>query len=261
VSDSPRVEAGVRARLVLLGASNVRRALPELVREARWRLGGPLDVVVSHGSGRSYLGPSRLLGRGLEAIAPEAFWTCASADDLPLHALVADAGNDLAYGSPPEPVAAAIERAVERLAELGARAAVVGMPLEVLDAISPIRFHAARALLFPTRRIERARILADARALDAELARIAGRHGAAFVAPRADWYGVDPIHVRLRARADAARVLLAHLGPRAAEVAPHGLELIRLGRLKPARWSWFGRGASWPQPSVVLADGTRVSWI
>jgi len=255
----PAPEREVRARLLLCGASNVRRSLPEFVREARWRLGGPLEIVVSHGSGRSYLGPSRLLGRGLDSIAPAEFWSFEREPERPTYALVADAGNDLAYGSRPGPVADAIERLVARLTRGHARTVVLGMPLVTLAAIGAVRFHAARALLFPTRRIERARIQSDARALDDRLQAIAREHGAEFVTPRADWFGLDPIHVRLRARADAARVVFESFGPRH-PVPPHALELGALGRLKPAAWSWFGHAARWPQPSATLGDGTRISW-
>lgn len=256
----PHPEPDYRARLVLLGASNVRRVLPELLREARDRLGSPLQAIVSHGNGRSYLGPSTFLFRGLDVIAPEAFWSFENGPDLPTFALVADAGNDLAYGAAPGPVADSIERTVARLAASRARTVVLGMPLASFANLGALRFHAARALFFPTRRIERAKLLADARELDGELARIARRHGAAFVVPRADWYGLDPIHIRLRARSDAARVLFESFGPRAA--APrHALELGALGRLKPAEWTWFGQAARWPQPSAALSDGTRISWI
>ena len=247
------------ARLLLLGASNVRRALPELVREARWRLGTPLDVVASHGSGRSYLGPSRLLGRGLDRIAPEEFWRFEAARDAPNFALVADAGNDLAYGSAPAPIADAIQAVVERLTR-SSRVVIVGLPLAALRELGPLRFHTVRALLFPTRRIERARVLADAAELDARLRTIASLYGATFVAPRSEWYGLDPIHVRIRARALAASTMLESAGVRRSARA-HALELGAFSRLKPAQFSWFGSQATWPQPSASLADGTRISWI
>ncbi|MCY2961559.1 MAG: hypothetical protein NTY35_15455 [Planctomycetota bacterium] len=255
-----RTEIEPRARLVLLGASNVRRVLPELLREARWRLGGPLQVLVSHGNGRSYLGASSFLGRGLDKIAPEPFWAFEADADVPTFALVADAGNDLAYGSPPEPVAEAIERVVARLARRGARTVILGLPLASLESVGALRFGLTRTLFFPTRRVDRSRLLEAARDLDRRLAAIARAHGAAFVPPRGDWYGLDPIHVRLRARAEASRLLFEGFGPRI-PVAPNSLELGALGRLKPAAWTWFGHPARWPQPSAVLGDGTRVSWI
>ncbi len=255
----------MNARLLLLGASNVRRVLPEIVREARTRIGGPLEVLVSHGSGRSYLGPSLLLGRGLDAIARDPFWAFEASAPLPTFAILADAGNDLAYGARPEPIAAAIERNVARLARNGARTVVVGLPVATLAAIGPSRFHLARALLFPTRRVERARLVDDARDLDARLAAIAHDHGAAFVAPRGEWYGIDPIHVRRGARDEAARVLCESFGARGPVLEGPVLEGIlleraALGRLKPAACTWFGRHRSCPQPSARLADGTRVSW-
>lgn len=250
----------VNARLVLLGASNVRRMLPEIVRAARLRIRGPLEIVVSHGSGRSYLGPSNLLGRGLDAIAQDPFWDFEGLAMLPTFAIVADPGNDLAYGSRPEPIAAAIERTVARLARNGARTAVVGLPVLTLAAIGPVRFHLARTLLFPTRRIERAQILADAVDLDARLERIAREHGAAFVAPRSEWYGIDPIHVRRGARVEAAREMCETFGPSDPELRDVALERAALGRLKPAQCTWFGRRRTHPEPSTTLADGTRVSW-
>ncbi len=247
------------ARLLLLGASNVRRALPELVREARWRLGSPLEVVASHGSGRSYLGPSRLLGRGLDRIAPDAFWRFEEARDAPNFALVADVGNDLAYGSAAAPIASAIRAVVERLTR-SSRVVIVGLPLASLRELGPLRFHTVRMLLFPTRRIERARVLAEAEDLDARLRAMATQHGATFVAARSEWYGLDPIHIRIRSRADAASTMLETLGARRA-ASQHALELGAFSRLKPAEFSWFGTPATWPQPSASLADGTRISWI
>ncbi len=237
----------------------MRRALPEIVREARWRLGSPLEVIASHGSGRSYLGPSRLLGRGLDRIAPEAFWGFEERRDAPNFALLADAGNDLAYGSRPEPIANAIQAIVERLSR-SSRVVMVGLPLASLRELGALRFHSVRMLLFPTRRIERARVLADALELDARLRAIALDFGATFVAARSEWYGIDPIHVRIRARADAASTMLESLGVRRSANS-HALELGALSRLKPAHFSWFGTPATWPQPSASLADGTRISWI
>lgn len=253
------VERTPHARLLLLGASNVRRALPELVREARWRLGSPLEVVASHGSGRSYLGPSRLLGRGLDRIAPDAFWSFEEARDAPNFALLADVGNDLAYGSPAAPIAQAIETVVERLTR-SSRVVIVGLPLASLRELGAFRFHAVRMLLFPTRRIERARVIAEAEELDVRLRAIAAKNGAVFVAARSEWYGLDPIHIRIRARADAASTMFESLGTRRSASA-HALELGAFSRLKPAQFSWFGTPATWPQPSASLSDGTRISWI
>ncbi len=249
-----------RARALFLGASNVRRALPELVREARTRLGAPLDVLVSHGHGRSYLGPSRVLGRGLSMIAPDAFWAFEREPSRPTHALIGDAGNDLVYGAQPAVVAEAIEHVVARLADRGARVVVAGLPLATIERIGALRFHLVRTLFFPTRRVDRAGIVAAARELDARLEACAARYGAAFVRPDASWYGLDPIHLSLRGRPAAAEALLASWGPRRLGPLP-SLELLAIGRIKPAAWTVLGRAVTWPQPSAGLSDATRVTWI
>jgi hypothetical protein len=249
-----------RARALFLGASNVRLALPELVREARARLGAPLDVRVSHGHGRSYLGPSRMLARGLSVIAPDAFWEFEDARDVPTYALIGDAGNDLVYGARAAPVAEAVESVVARLADRGARVVVAGLPLATIAGIGALRFHLVRTVFFPTRRVNRAGIVDAARELDGLLEAAAARRGAAFVRPDPDWYGIDPIHVRLRARPAAAEALLASWGPRLFAPAP-ALELLAIGRIKPAACTVLGRPVTWPQPSAGLSDRTRVTWI
>lgn len=259
-SAASRPEREPRARALFLGASNVRRALPEFVREARARLGAPLDVLVSHGHGRSYLGPSRMLGRGLSVIAPDSFWDFERASALPTHALIGDAGNDLVYGARPAVVAEAVERVVARLSDRGARVVVAGLPIATIESIGALRFHLVRSIFFPTRRVDRAGIVAAARELDALLEACATRHGAAFVRPEASWYGLDPIHLSLRARPAAAEALLESWGPRRLGPLP-SLELLAVGRIKPAAWTVLGRAVTWPQPSAGLSDATRVTWV
>jgi hypothetical protein len=248
-------------RVLFLGASNVQRLLPELVRAARERLGAPLDVLASHGRGRSYIGPSRFIGRGLPVVAPPALWAALERGPAPAAALLADAGNDLAYGASAARTGEAIAALVTRLAERGTRVSLAGLPLAVLEATGPVRFALARTLFFPTRRIERAAVLAEARALDERLRALGGERGCAYVALDPSWYGVDPIHVRFARRAEAARAFVAPFAlAAAAEPGPAPGGPVRALRVQPAESSWLGWRRSCPQPSGRLPDGTSLSW-
>src|SRR5205814_9980558 len=85
-----------------------------------------------------------------------------------------------------------------------------------------------KSILFPGRPIELARLLDAARALDERLVAAARARGIATVAPRAEWYGLDPIHVRRRWRAAAHREALAAFGAAPEErIAPAGLRSLR----------------------------------
>ncbi len=249
-----------RSRALFLGASNVRLALPELVAAARARLDGPLDILASHGHGRSYLGPSRVGLRTLPAIACDPFWRFEDGPRIPTAALVADVGNDLVYGAGAHDLVEAVARVVARLARAGVRTTVVGLPLPTLEALPAWRFHLARGILFPLRRVRRARLLADAGAVHGRLAEVARDWGAAFVEPNPAWYGLDPIHLRRRRRQEAAGALLAAWGPAAAAPA---VEPLRAGlrSLRPLEQVVLGRPRRREQPSARLADGSRASWL
>ena len=242
-------------RLVLCGASNLTLGLGLAVDLARARLGGPLDVLAACGLGRSYAVESRVLTRALPGIERCGLW---SALELrpPTHCLVTDLGNDLAYGTQAKVVARWVELTLERLSGPGVRGSVGGLPLASLRAIGALEFQFWKAVLFPSRPIERARLLGEAEELEASARELAARFGWSFVPSEPGWYGRDPIHHARSQRERAWRGLLAPLG---GDLDAPLRRAARQGRLEYAEVRRLGVRMGRPQPCSRLADGTTFS--
>jgi len=118
-------------------------------------------------------------------------------------ALVTDVGNDLGYGEPVERIVAWAATCLDRLAAAQAATILTLLPLASLERVPPWRFHLARTVLFPGRRIEQAALLAQARELNHELRRLGDEAGIPVVEMDLSWYGFDPIHIRRKVAATA----------------------------------------------------------
>jgi hypothetical protein len=247
-----------RRRLVLLGASNLTRGFGTVVGFARARLGGPLEVLAALGHGRSYgPEPSHFLGRTLPGIASSGLWRrlaeAPAGPPAPVHAVVTDLGNDLAFGAPPERVGEWLRAALDRLEACGARPVLTELPLARLERLSPRWFAFWSRLFFPGHDLEHERVLASARALQQILREEARTRGLALVAVREDWYGADPIHYARSRERDAWGAILAPFG---SEPAPPG----RGVRPPQAAESWlFGIERRRIQPAARLLDGSELS--
>lgn len=251
-----------RERFVVLGASNVSRALPQIVALARRAHGGPIEILAAHGHGRSYGTWSRVLWvRELPGIDGCGLWPVLAARPAPrTTALVTDIGNDLVYGVAPIVIAGWVERAFDRLLAARARIVVTAVPIESLTRLGRVRFEFARALLFPERSLVLADVVARAKELDELVHGLASSRGIARVTPRADWYGLDPIHVRLSRRESVfAQVLGAIHGPLDPR-GPTADDRALLGSCRPEWRRWFGRDQRWPQPSGASPEGTTFAW-
>jgi hypothetical protein len=246
------------SRLVLLGASNLRFSLPLVVDLARRRLGGPLEVLAAPGEGRSYGGWSRFLWRELPGVVDCGLWSRLHADGRPTYALLADVGNDVAFGVPPARIAGWVETCLERLRRVGARSALVLFPAASVARLGPLRFHFLRRLLFPGRRVTRAYVNAAAAELNQRLREVARSMDVPALEPPAAWYGLDAIHIRRRARAAAWSACLDALGAdlppgEAGGRRPHALRFARHAQRRV-----LGRDRRCVQPVACLADGTTV---
>ncbi len=256
-------------RLVALGASNLTRALPGVLRLARCEFGQPLEVVAALGLGRSYgqrssIPNPRLRLRALPGILQSAlFETLEASARLPTLALVSDVGNDVAYGVPVDVIMAWVEECVARLQALGAHVVLTGLPMESLGRLSPARFAFFRALLLPSCRLGLGEVLARAEAVTAALRELALRRAARFVALRGEWYGVDPIHIRPRCWETAWREIMLGDQVRAAPPGGPSLQPLRAPRLwlaAPDRQWLCGVERRRAQPALTAADGTSVSF-
>jgi hypothetical protein len=230
----------------VIGASNASMALPRVLRT----LEPPLELLVAAGHGRSYGSWSRYFARELPPILECGLWPELARERAPVCALVTDVGNDLAYGASAAQIAGWVD---EVLARLEGRVTLTALPLESLEALSPLFFHAVRLLVFRGRPLEREHVLAQARELDARLQELAARRGAQLERiPRAA-IGWDGIHQRARARSELWDGWLRGLG------FGSGLGLRLAGALRPQEQRLFGREQRCPQPCAQAPDGSRVS--
>jgi len=250
-------------RAVLLGASNLRVALPLVVDLLRRRAGGPVEALAACGHGRSYGTWSRFLFvRRLPGIAGCGLWPALEArPPLPTLALLTDVGNDLVYGADVDAIARWVEVCLDRLARQQARVVLTLLPLARLERLAPWEVRLAVSLLFPGRQAPWPALLERARELDERLRRLGEERGALLVEPEASWYGIDPIHLRRSRRREVWERLASVAGspgsPAADPVAPAGG--IRLPLLGAEELRLAGRTLRTPQPAARLADGTTVA--
>ncbi|MEM9553949.1 MAG: hypothetical protein AAGC60_06805 [Acidobacteriota bacterium] len=230
-------------RPLVLGASNVARDLGGVAAAALAALPSPPEALwIAAGRGRSYGRASWYWLRRLPSILDSDVWRRLEARGGPTHLLLTDVGNDLAYGVEPETVAAWIERCLARCGvEAGGsvRATVVSLPTAALDELPLAWLDVARRLLFPRCGLDAAALLARAGELDARLAALAAARGAERIVQPASWFGLDPVHLRARARDEAWTRMLASWRVSA---APEGG-----GDPPSGRWR-HRRVAGWPLP-------------
>jgi len=240
--------AQARPRLVLIGASNASMALPGVLRS----LAEPCEVLAAVGHGRSYGVRSRYFARELPPILECGLWSELARGSAPLRALVTDVGNDLAYGTSAQVIARWVD---EVLARLEGQVTLTALPLESLERLSPLFFHAVRLLIFRGRPLEREHVLAEARELNERLAELARARGARLerIPPAA--IGWDGIHQRRAARAELWSTWLGGLG--LALDRAHGQRFR--GRLRAQERRLFGRLERTPQPCARAADGSTLS--
>jgi hypothetical protein len=186
-------------RVVLIGASNLTRGIDVVLEAARHAWGGPLEAVAALGRGRSFGRASSLLGRQLPGILDCGLWQVINRWPTGgTAALVTDIGNDLLYEEPVEQIGGWVEACLDRLAAVEARTVVTLLPIDNLRTLSPARYTLLRAVFFPHSRIRLETVSERARVLNEHVRRLAAERNFGVVAPRIDWYGFDPIHIRLR---------------------------------------------------------------
>jgi hypothetical protein len=263
----------LRRRVILLGASNVTRGLAKVIDASRLQLGGPLDVLAAIGHGRSYGRPSRVLGRRLTGILDCGLWDeLARREPLPSVGLITDVGNDILLGVPLPTIQNWLELTFQRMRQACESLIVTELPLETIRQLSPRRFVVFRSLLFPKSRLQYGEAIELAHAVNQQLIELATRCQAALVRPKAEWYAIDPIHVRQRSAFVAWMSILGHWKPPSHEHRADALDDL-LRQIAFANWrskwslrfalplerQWFGWKQTCAQPARVLHDGTWVS--
>lgn len=248
-------------RAILLGASNLRGALPAVLAAAQQRASGPFDALVACGHGRSYGTWSRFLYvRRLPGIATCGLWRALEKrSPLPTVALLTDIGNDLVYGAGVAEISGWVETCLDWLALMRAETVLTLLPMARLEKLSSWQVRLAVALLFPGRPAPWPGLLERCRELDARLRRLAADRGVRLVEPADDWYGIDPIHLRRSVRTAVWDQVLSqwNLGPIAPR--PTRLARIRIPLLGAEEMALFGTILRRRQPAVRLPDGSTVA--
>ncbi len=250
-------------RVILLGASNLVRALPVALETIRRAIGrAELDVYVVHGHGRSYGIRSSVLGRSLPGMLDCGVWTALESADGPVRAMLTDIGNDIGYCVGAERLAGWVEECVRRLTALSddSRLVMALPPVESLVRLSDAQIFAARQFFFPTSPLTPADVRREIPDLERRLREIASRWGIDLVEQEDDWYGVDPIHIR-RPQLPAAwarSVSSWSQAPPAPVPQPSLGRYLRLWWSFPERFRLFGLRLGRRQPAVNLPEGVRV---
>lgn len=251
------------ARVVLLGASNLRLGLSIIMRLALARLGGPLEFYVAHGFGRSYGMWSNIPWRALPGITQCDLWCDVErSPSLPTFAMLTDVGNDLLYGVSPEQLIAWVDECVGRLATFDSKIVVTELPISSILATSVLRYKIFRTIFFPPSRLTFQEACRRAEDTNRRLRLVAESHECETVSMQEAWYGFDPIHLRRRYRFDAWTTVADALFPSPGDQKTSGFSVKRRLSIEfasPSQWRILGLNKSHAQPSAVLNDGSTVA--
>ena len=248
-------------RFILLGASNIARSFSTVVSTCQQVCGQPVDLMTASGHGRGYGLESWVLGRSLPSILECGLWDAlATRPPLQTVSLLTDIGNDLVFGASPEQVASWVEQCLRRLARLSNRIIVTELPLASLVKLGAVRFRIMRTLLFPRSVLTAGVAAQHARELNERVVELATQYDAQRVCPAAQWYGVDPIHVKRAYQTRAWQTILSVGQPSAAANAVSSFFPARsLCCLRPQHRRLFGIKQSRRQPCATLINGTSIS--
>jgi hypothetical protein len=247
-------------RVVALGASNLTRGFQTVVATSREAWGPDVEVIAALGHGRSYGSESRVLARTLPGILQSGLWRqLEELSRVPTRVLLTDVGNDILYGFSPSQILTWVEEAANRLERYSNDIVITGLPHVGLYDISSTKFFFFRSLLYPRCRLTFAEVAESAGVVNEGLAALARARGARFVPLRAEWYGVDPIHIRPSRWQPAWREILCG-EPRPGRDRMSFVEGWRLYAMRPEHQRIFGVECGRPQRGVTLTAGGRV-WL
>lgn len=258
--------AAFRARIILLGASNLTRGISAAIASAQRLLGSPLDVYIAAGHGRSYGMTSRILIRELPSILESRLWDAlARQERLPTYSLITDVGNDVMYGVTPAQIMQWVETCMNRMLAISDAVVCAGLPLARIERLRPWQYLVARSVFFPTNRFTLTDAIARAKGVHAGLQALSTKHRTHFVELPQHWYGVDPIHIRWTKFSEAWSTILQSWKGDAIPTWQEETTITAMRRWlairtkSPDRWRLLGMQRARAQPCAVLHNGTRVS--
>jgi len=264
VSDTDIGEAAwPQRRVIVLGASNIVRGISTIYDTAARCWGAPVDFLAAHGHGRSYGGTSYFLGRALPGIRECGLWNdLKQRPPAATASLLTDVGNDILYGVEVARIIDWVDFCLERLTACSERVIVTELPVHDVGRITPRRYRLVRTLFFPQCRLEHRDALDRAMELNERLCDLADRRGAIRVKPLPQWFGLDPIHIRLRHAGPAwSHILSAWSDDRPVSPSRPSLRRWYLTRwLRPHYRRVLGLAQRRTQPAAQLPDGGAISY-
>jgi hypothetical protein len=247
-------------RVIALGASNLTRGFHTVVSTARVAWGPRVEVLAALGHGRSYGADSQFIVRRLPGILESGLWR--ELNRLPpatSRALVTDVGNDIVYGFPAGQILAWVDEAIDRLHQFTKDIVLTDLPLMTIRHLSTRKYLFFRSLFVPRCRMSLAEVVDTAEKVNEGLATIASVRRLRFVTLNPEWYGFDPIHMRVSAWQTAWQHILCSEMSHAPVKGPV-MEGLRLYCMFAERQSMFGIERVSPQAGVPLKRGARV-WL
>lgn len=269
-----------RSRLLMIGASNVRRGLLCWMKIAMEMLPRPIDFIVVAGHGRSYGVRNNVIGWSLPGISNldwSSHWSIA--DSTARYAILTDVGNDIMYGSEVNVLLRWVSTCIESIS-IADRAMIVGLPIERAKRVRRGQFELFRKIFFKKSLVTLEDVLERASEVDEALRESAARARLKWFQPLTSWYGWDPIHIQRRLHQEAWRILFQALldGTSETIIKPSNescdRSILRRNEVPRLTWrnrfrlifsranrqTWFDRDQSSPQPYVHFSDGSQVSF-
>lgn len=251
------------ARVVLLGASNLRLSRLLVLRLILERLAGPINFFVADGFGRSYGNWSSIPGRALPGIKECELWTdLRRSPSLPTFAMLTDVGNDLLYGASPHELTSWVAECISSLRALDANIIVTELPISSILATSSLRFKIFRTIFFPPSQLSFEEASQQAQDTNDRLRELVKERGCASIEMQKTWYGFDPIHVLRRHRLLAWQHIIdrwlqpSHVDKTCVFSFKNS---VSIKSALPRRWRILGRESLNRQPATTLIDGSTLS--
>ncbi len=251
-------------RFVLLGASNLTLSLRLIIQLMQHRFGGPSEILVAAGHGRSYGQFSQVLIRGLPGITCCGLWQqLESANTQPTYALLTDIGNDIPYEYTPQQILAWVGRCAEQLNKHAAQIVMTNIPIQSIECLPEWRYKLLRNMLFPFCRLSKSEMVKRARIVHQGLIEMAASKQFMLCEQDPEWFGIDGIHVSYWKREALYQHVLQQF-PVADEKQGGiggGVSFFFTWKQRPkfAYETLFGRARHCQQPSGKLADNTTIS--
>lgn len=251
-------------RVILLGASNLARAISTTVATCQSFIGFPLEIYIAMGHGRSFGRHSRVLGRGLPGINDCGLWDqLKNTEPLPTYALITDIGNDIAYGYDVRSIKQWVEDCVIRLSEMNAKIVITRMPVERITRLSKRQFKIAKAILFPGHELTYEDAQSRVREMDDILQELGEKYSAVMADLPGYWYGIDPVHIKRSLHKKAFAEILQSWSHSNSQDCTVEFSMARWAKLRlprPHQWSLLGMELQNRQPAAQLSDGSTI-WL